>query len=171
MKPNEFRFGWQLPGIGCAVCTIGDGRRKMVRLVASYLTDALADVLHGLQALYRDNGVDRFFFDQEPTEIRWVVRRASTDAILSIYQFNDVAVSLDLPDSAGQVLWRSTQPRSAVVHAVTREARRVLNEYGEQGYRAKWVRHPFPVNALLDLERRHRETDRCADAAHPALSD
>jgi len=31
-------------------------------------------------------------------------------------------------------------------------ARRVLDEYGETGYRQKWVEHPFPTEHLRALE-------------------
>ncbi|EME99853.1 hypothetical protein H340_14471 [Streptomyces mobaraensis NBRC 13819 = DSM 40847] len=37
----------------------------------------------------------------------------------------------------------------------------VVRLHGEDGYKAKWVRHPFPVAALQDLRRLHLRYDNC----------
>lgn len=40
-------------------------------------------------------------------------------------------------------------------------AETVPRVHGEDGYREKWMRRPFPVAALRDLRRSHRRGDDC----------
>jgi hypothetical protein len=76
-----------------------------------------------------------------------------------------MAISPDLPDGDGRLLWAGTQSRSQLAHVVAEAAQRVLREHGEDGYLAKWAMHPFPVAILQDLRRLHLRHDRC-DLAH-----
>ncbi|MEV6424908.1 hypothetical protein [Streptomyces sp. NPDC051662] len=40
-------------------------------------------------------------------------------------------------------------------------AQKVLQEHGEAGYQARWVRFPFPAAALRNLRRLHLLDDEC----------
>ncbi|MDX2543160.1 hypothetical protein ACOT81_22500 [Streptomyces sp. WI04-05B] len=96
----------------------------------------MADLVASTGELYGQQRSARFFFDAEPQELRWVFR-AMDDAIkVTIYEFPDIAVSLDCPDSDGTVIWRSAHPRPALAHAVWNATDTVLREHGEDGYRA-----------------------------------
>ncbi|MER6954478.1 hypothetical protein [Streptomyces sp. NPDC000618] len=130
-------------------------------VTASYCTDALADLVAGAGELYGRQRSARFFFDAEPQEFRWVLR-ATDDAIdVTLYEFPDVAVSLDCPDSDGTVIWQSAHPRPAFAHAVWEAADTVLREHGEAGYHAKWAMHPYPFGLVQDLRRLHMRDDVC----------
>lgn len=157
---NDLRFTWELSGSGWATCRVEDhsGERKDV---VSYCTDALADVLHGVAGLYGPTPVQRFSFDLEPAEVRWVLRGGGTDVDMAIYRFPDMFTSFDAPDRDGTLVWRSTQPRALLGHVVMEAAQSVLRLHGEDGYLAKWGRYPFPVAALQDLRRLHLRHDRC----------
>ncbi|MEV7284558.1 hypothetical protein AB0O01_08370 [Streptomyces sp. NPDC093252] len=129
---------------------------------ASYGTDALADVLQGVAGLYGDdNAVRRFSFDLEPAEARWVLRRSGSDVDIAIYRFPDLLTSVDAPDRAGTLSWASTQPLGLLGHVVLEAADAVIRLHGKDGYRAKWVEHPFPVAALRELRRLHVRYDGC----------
>ncbi|MGC5398635.1 hypothetical protein ACPXCP_23220 [Streptomyces sp. DT20] len=154
------QFSWELSGSGWATCRIADGPCER-RDVVSYCTDALADVLHGLAALYGPGPVHRFSFDLEPAEIRWVLRGAGPDVEITIYLFPDMSASFDAPDGAGTLVWSSRQGLGVLSHAVMEAAQSVLRIHGEEGYRAKWLQHPFPVAALQDLRRLHLRDDAC----------
>lgn len=96
--------------------------------------------------------------------------RTADDAIdATIYQFPDVAVSPDLPDSHGTVIWRATYPRPVFAHAVLNAAHTVLTEHGEAGYRARWAMHPYPSGPVQDLRRLHTLDDVC-DLPHDPAS-
>ncbi|WP_405770833.1 hypothetical protein [Streptomyces sp. NBC_01538] len=121
----------------------------------------MADLVASTGELYGQQRSARFFFDGEPQELRWVLR-ATDDAIkVTIYEFPDIGVSPDYPDSDGTVIWQSAHPRPAFAHAVWNAADTVLREHGEAGYRAKWAMHPYPFGLVQDLRRLHIRDDVC----------
>ncbi|MEU8034866.1 hypothetical protein AB0C13_41250, partial [Streptomyces sp. NPDC049099] len=79
----------------------------------------------------------------------------------AIYHFPDMSTSFDAPDQKGTLVWASTQPRDLLGHVILEAAQSVLQFHGEDGYRAKWVQHSFPIAALQDLYRLHLQHDRC----------
>ncbi|WP_433499469.1 hypothetical protein ACQP1K_03730 [Sphaerimonospora sp. CA-214678] len=153
---------WELSDYGWARCRVDDGSADLCMAVG-YLTDALADLLYGVIALYGPVKTPRFSFEGEPVEYRWVLLPEGEAVEISIYRFGDAAESFDLPDSAGLLLWKSRQPKSRLTHAAITAAAGVLRDHGEEGYQSKWVRHPFPVNALRDLQRLHLLHDECPE--------
>ncbi|MEY9876930.1 hypothetical protein ABH931_006443 [Streptacidiphilus sp. MAP12-33] len=157
-KASGLRLIWELGGSGWAKCHLVDGDAQ-VQLVASYLTDALADLVGAVGGLYGEQDVRRCCFDMEPQELRWVFTVQGADVLLAVYQFPDFG--LGLPEDAGRVRWRSQQPRSVVAHAVLEAAQEVWREHGEEGYLAKWKRYPYPVAAVQDLRRLHLQHDDC----------
>ncbi|MFD7934195.1 hypothetical protein ACFV4T_06620 [Streptomyces sp. NPDC059755] len=130
-------------------------------MTAGYCTDALAELVAGAGELYGRQRSVRFFFDTEPQELRWVLRTTDAAVNVTVYEFPDVAVSPDLPDSHGTVIWQATYPRPAFAHAVLEAAHTVLTEHGEAGYLAKWAMHPYPVALVQDLRRLHMRDDVC----------
>ncbi|WP_035792692.1 hypothetical protein [Kitasatospora mediocidica] len=164
---GQIEFDWQLSGSGWATCRIADASAE-AKYVVSYCTDALTDLLNGLEGMYRLDPVQRFSFDLEPVEIRWVLRGVATGVGVSIYRFPDMSASFAAPDTDGTLSWRSTQPRSTLVHAVIEAAQEVLQEHGEAGYEARWIRFPFPVAALQNLRRLHLLDDECGQPHDPS---
>ncbi|MFF5014876.1 hypothetical protein [Streptomyces sp. NPDC001165] len=168
---SGLQFSWELRGSGWATCRIKDDFADR-KDVVSYCTDALADVLHGVAGLYGPTAVQRFSFDLEPAEVRWVLRGRGVDVDMAIYRFPDMSSAFDLPDQDGTLVWGSTHPRTVLGHAVLEAAQSVLRLHGEEGYLAEWMRHPFPVAALQDLRRLHLQHDKCErqhDVAFPAV--
>lgn len=157
---GAFQLQWDLVGHGWARCYLADDSNH-VSLTVSYCTDALADLVAATGGLYGQGRSSRFFFDAEPQEFRWVLRQADEAIGVTIYKFPDVAVSPDLPDSDGTVIWESACPRRVFSHAVLDAAQNVLSEHGEAGYRAKWVLHTFPIGLVQDLRRLHLRDDVC----------
>ncbi|MEU8625718.1 hypothetical protein [Streptomyces sp. NPDC048669] len=157
--PGDLRFSWELSGSAWATCRVADSSWSLKRTV-SYCTDALADLLRSVAGLYGPTHIQRASFDLEPSEMRWVIRGRGAEVPITIYEFPDVT-SYDRPESEGRLAWTSTQPRALLSHAVVEAAQEVLRIHGEDGYRAKWVQHPFPVAALRDLRRLHMRDDSC----------
>ena len=157
---GALQLKWELSGHGWANCHLSDDSQT-ASVIASYCTDALADLVAGAGELYGQQRSARFFFDAEPQELRWVLRPTDDAVNVTIHQFPDVSVSPDLPDSYGTVMWQATYPRSAFAHAVLEAAHTVLKEHGEAGYLAKWAMHPYPVALVQDLRRLHIRDDAC----------
>jgi hypothetical protein len=83
-------FSYRLIGSGWAEASIAD-ERSSVEMTASYLTDALADLLSALAALKRgDSDSERFSWDGEPAEYRWLLRREGDEVDVSILWFHDI---------------------------------------------------------------------------------
>lgn len=166
---ERFQLAWELVGSGWATCRVDDGASQ-TKLVASYLTDALHDLVSGMTALYTSRSVQRFSFESEPQELRWVLRRHEAGVDVAIYKFPDSSTSWgQLPDSGGTLLWASTVPRAILAHVVLEAAQTVLREHGEEGYRAKWKEHAFPAGAVQDLQRLHLREDDCGRAHEVSL--
>ncbi|WP_206436612.1 hypothetical protein [Streptomyces sp. W1SF4] len=85
-------FSWELSGSGWATCRIWDGSTKH-RDIVSYCTNALADLLKGVTGLYGLHGIQRFSFDLEPAEARWILRRRNNDVHIPIRRFPDLLTS------------------------------------------------------------------------------
>lgn len=157
---DRLQLVWDLRDHGWPVCRIAEGTAKAMFAV-SYCTDGLADLLSVVGGLYGTSQMERFFFDSEPTEVRWVLPRKGADVVITIYTFPDVGISPGLPDSDGRLAWTATKPLSELAHVVLATAQKVLKEHGEDGYMAKWMMHPYPVAALQDLRRLHLQHDQC----------
>lgn len=127
---GALQLKWELSGHGWARCHLSDDSQT-ASVTASYCTDALADLVAGAGELYGQQRSARFFFDAEPQEFRWVLRTTDDAVNVTICKFPDVAVSPDLPDFHGTVMWQATYPRSAFAHAVLEAAHTVLTEHGE----------------------------------------
>ncbi|MEU4462701.1 hypothetical protein AB0G20_03090 [Streptomyces sp. NPDC024017] len=158
---SALRLKWELESHGWATCHLADDSHQ-TSLIGSYCTDALADLVAAAAGLYGQQRTTRFFFDAEPQELRWVLRATEEAISVTIYKFPDVAVSPDLPDTDGTVIWQSAHPRRVFSHAVLDAAQNVLMEHGAAGYRTKWILHPFPVGLVQDLRRLHLHNDACS---------
>jgi hypothetical protein len=170
---DDLRFSWELAG-SSATYRIADGASEHSAHVG-YCTDALADLLYAVTGLYGGSSGERVSFDLEPVEMRWLLRREGSDVAITVFEFPDGVTSWGSPDETGGTLsWSSTQPRSALGHAVLEAAESVLREHGEAGYLEKWMRYPFPVAALHDPRRLHRRGDDCPHEQcrnHPDATD
>ncbi|MFF6873661.1 hypothetical protein [Streptomyces sp. NPDC012450] len=158
---RSLHFSWELSGSGWATCSIWDGSAKH-RDVVSYCTDALADVLKGVKGLYGPHGIQRFSFDLEPAEARWILRRRGSAVDITIRHFPEMSASFDAPDEKGTLVWMSTRPRTFLSHTVLMAAERVLRTHGEDGYLKKWRLQPFPTTELKALRYLHLAADDCA---------
>ena len=72
------------------------------------------------------------------------LERAGDHLYLRISSFDDW-----LPRQAedvGAVVFETTGPFIPTANAIASGLKAVLDEYGEQEYRRRWVEHPFPVD-------------------------
>jgi hypothetical protein len=142
-------FSYRLIGSGWAEARIAD-QTTSAAMTASYLTDALGDLLSALAVLKRgESDSERFSWDGEPAEFRWILRRDGDEVDVSILWFQDIYKPQH--DDVGRVLFATRQPLAELLRAVSAGAARLLEDIGEDGYRERWVEHAFPTVALAEL--------------------
>lgn len=156
-------FEYRLTGAGWAEARIADGITEAV-ITASYLSDALGDLLQAVGRLLEGAAEARCSWEEEPGEYRWIFLRAGNDVTLKILAFDDmwgwpaeeggVAVPSPEPDERGELQFSTTQPLAVLARAIADGAQAILDEYGEAGYLAEWIDAPFPAPALA-LIRQH----------------
>lgn len=147
----NLHLDYQITSLGWAKCGIGDGNTTCT-ISASYLGDALGDLVLAACAALRYFGRISFSFEEEPGEYRWVIESPRLNEIgVRIYEFSESRGSK--PDAEGTLLFSTTCLPRSFAQAVHIAASRLLNELGESGYLEKWAEHPFPMLPFRELER------------------
>ena len=150
---DGWSFDFELTGRGWAQGTIRAGERSTTA-TASYLKDALGDLLGATRLMLADVREARCSWWDEPGEFRWVFTRDGADVRVRIIGFDDLKTGES--DVAGTMLFDETGAPGAVAAAIEEGARRALERHGEEGYRALWVSDPFPTESLDILAERLR---------------
>ena len=141
---------YNLTGAGWSECIVEIDDHQ-VHLTASYLSDALADLLNAVVAVVRDADQATASFTEEPGEYRWCFRRVSPDRLcIRILWFNEMWS--DRPDEEGKVLLEAECRLRTFTGAVLSASQRILATYGLEGYREQWVKHEFPVKLQVKLQ-------------------
>ena len=138
-------FGYRLTGTGWSEARLGDGPCS-VRITASYLGDALGELLEAVGVLLEGAEQARCSWAEEPGEYRWIFDRAGSDVRLRVLALPDDDPRK--PDDRGQVVFDSTAPLREIADAIADGAQKVLDEYGEDEYLRLWAQHPFPLRHL-----------------------
>jgi hypothetical protein len=156
---DQVKFDFLLGGsIGWARGRIAFGDRE-VEVTASYLGDALGDLLAAMLKLTQGAAEARASWWEEPGEYRWVFSVAPLDVSLRLQdtrlrllEFPHMPGAVEAPDEKGHPLIEGDCSLVELVGAVAACARRTLEEHGVNGYEAKWHMHPFPGEDLALLE-------------------
>lgn len=140
---------YRLTGHGWSECTISSGELSC-RISASYLSDALGNLVRAAVALLSGFSALTFSFEEEPGEYRWVIRSPQFNEIdLFILDFDDLYNGR--PDHEGKELFQIRCVPETFALAVYEAASRVLREEGEAGYAERWANHQFPGGQLAEL--------------------
>lgn len=146
MSRIEFSYG--APEHGWAVVIIGHEGRE-ARVVVSYVTDALRDLLYSLVRVTQGDDI-HFSWDDEPTEYRWIFAHEGDAVRLRILEFRH-RMRPEL-DDAGREVFGLLSEVSPLVRAVVRSVRRLLFEMSEEEYARQWGGQAFPLRELNVLE-------------------
>lgn len=121
---------------------------------ASYVTDALGDLLNAMMLLVNGSPVAVCEWTQEPGGWRWTfIRRSSTQTDVRIAFKVDVFAQHWYPHDQGEVRADVRLSLDEVVRAIVAGCRRCLDEFGAPGFASQWLEHPFPSLQLEALER------------------
>jgi len=139
------QFSFEIVGTGWAWASVGEGDSE-VELTASYLSDALGDLLEAIGSLLEGGDAARCSWEEEPGEYRWVFTRDGAEVHLSILVFPDNFPPMR--DDEGVEIFRISEPLIDLAASVGDAAQRVLDDYGEAEYLRRWVEAPFPTAHL-----------------------
>lgn len=148
-------FTYRLVGTGWAEATVSDGSCSAT-LTASYLEDALGDLLEAVGIMLEGADETRCSWEEEPGEFRWFFQRSETDVHLRVLGFADV-YSRE-PDHQGIVVFETRQPLRVIAEAIAEGAQATLDQYGEDEYLRRWVDFPFPTEHLDMVRERLRRS-------------
>jgi len=145
-KSVTLTIDYRLTGVGWAKCTIAaDGRDCTVS--ASYLSDALGNLVLAAATVMADAHSISIGFDEEPGEYRWsIVRTGNSVVEVKILSFGDLWGNQ--PDAEGEPLLAFSCTPLEFGRAVRDAADAVLKEHGLPGYKERWVRYDFPTKQL-----------------------
>ena len=142
---------YSLTGAGWAVCWVEVGDQR-AHLSASYLSDALGDLLRAVVDILAGARESGAAFLEEPGEFRWrFISVGEYRLRVRILQLADW--SPRLPDERGSVLLDTECRLRTFAGAVLAASQRLLVELGEEGYSQQWGEHPFPTELQERLKR------------------
>ncbi len=140
---------YELVGTGWSSCTVEAGEAR-AELSASYLSDALGNLVLSAMSVMSGSRALEFGFDEEPGEYRWSIEYTDINAIhLRVLEFQELWGNK--PSEAGGLLLETITTPLIYAKAVHAAATSVLAKHGLQGYAEKWVEHPFPERELALL--------------------
>jgi hypothetical protein len=149
MAQEEVSIDYQLTGSGWSECTIDVFGQRCV-VTASYLSDALRELVSGVNHILGGGSEARFRFDEEPGEYRWILSRITDQAVaIRILEFAELWG--EKADSEGKQLFEATCPIRYVADALLQTLNALLAEHGIEGYRKKWLEAEFPKDDYLKL--------------------
>ncbi len=148
---RRLEFTYRVTGKGWSRARIAD-EHAWVELTASYLSDALGDLLEAVGWILEGAAEARCSWQEEPGEYRWIFTREGSDVRLRILAFADQMVMQ--PDDEGQLVFETVQPESVLAATIADGAQAVLAEMGETAYLAEWIDAPFPTAHLEMIRER-----------------
>src|SRR5262245_13892719 len=145
---------YTLIGTGWAECTVIIGKLQAT-ITASYLSDALADLLGAVIRVVEGEAEATASFAEEPGEYRWRLIRIEPDRLLvRILEFPRLWGNR--PDEEGKLVLHAECRLRTFARAILSTSQRVLEEYGIAGYREKWGL-AFPQEKQVMLRKRLRD--------------
>ena len=144
------KVDYRLAGSGWADCDVEIAGQHAV-LRASYLNDAVGDMLAAVAVVARGAEESTFSFHEEPQEVRWRLHRVGPERLrVRIIRLEDAFHHL--PDEAGEVLLDAECRTRTFAGEVLSAAQRILEEHGLAGYRTEWGMYDFPKERMRALE-------------------
>jgi len=143
---------FRLAGAGWADCTV-KSEAQQAELTASYLSDALGNLLlAGVTVLAGAHSIS-IGFDEEPGEYRWSLQRMGSEALsVKVLEFQELWGNK--PNSQGSLLFEYSCHSLEFALAVQAAASKVLELHGLEGYKQKWGEHEFPSKPLEMLSEK-----------------
>lgn len=143
-------FTYRLTGSGWAEATISDGVHELV-VDASYLTDALGDLVRIVITLLEGAKEAQCAWLQEPGESHWLFTRRRDEMFLRIIEYKDWEQDRRNPKDRGRVYFKTHCPLRDFATVVRQQLTLLLDTLGRDGYKRAWVNHSFPLDDYRQL--------------------
>jgi len=139
---TDVALDYKIVGKGWAECRL-DFYGMTFTVTASYLSDALLELISGTNHILAGGSEARFSFDEEPGEFRWIMHRTH-DGGLAVKILDFPELWGHKPDEEGAVLMDVTCQIRGFAMALLSTLNVLLLELGVSGYRDKWGNSEFP---------------------------
>lgn len=148
----RFDFNLALDSYGWADPVL-EGFGQRVEMTASYLADALGDLLGALMTTVNGRRSTVCNWARDPGEWLWLLDRIDDEQVhLEITGLTEDRFRAHFIGK-GDLHLDAVLPLVDLVEAVTSGVRRCLEEVGAEEFSRRWRRHPFPMLQLTALER------------------
>ena len=145
----DIEVQYKLVGTGWSECFL-DVYGQSCTVTASYLSDALGEFVKALNHILGGGNEAKLSFDEEPGEYRWILKRSEDNELLiKIIEFSELWGNKD--DAEGKVIYEVTCPAQEFGKALLVSLNRLLDKYGVDGYKEKWVDAEYPVEQYIEL--------------------
>jgi hypothetical protein len=132
--------------------TLSNGE-ETVAITASYLSDAPGDLLRATLSLVEGAPEARVIWMEEPGEYRFILRGAGIDLHLELLWFDDW--SNRRSDAQGKTVLKGQERLESWRKQVASEFNRLYREWGEDGYKERWIKYEFPTAEFQRLRVAH----------------
>jgi hypothetical protein len=146
---TEARIDYRLTGHGWSEADVVIGHQR-ARLTASYICDALGDLVRAGLEIAAERDAARVTWALEPGCYRWKFDRRGADLDVEIWSYAD-----DWPgdsETDGSLVMHAECTVLEMCRAIADAAHSVLDVHGVDGYLKEWVQAAFPVNDLAQLD-------------------
>ena len=119
-----------------------------------HLSDALGDLTEAMVDLLNGSEEKEVFFMDEPGEHRWLLRRTERDNLLIEVEWFEDWKSWEMmdKDAKGEKVFSDEVSLLEVAHEVKAVLDKLLEKYGVEGYKQKWIEHEFPLEQYERLK-------------------
>jgi hypothetical protein len=131
-----FSLTYSLIGQGWCQATLRDGAHE-VSIRATYLTDALRDLVDAVIAVMRGASHVACTWQDEPGEHRWLFDRQDADEVTITIRRFDSTFSRQ-SDELGEIIFTARCPQRRLAGQLLTQMWHLLNDQGLEGYRGLW---------------------------------
>jgi len=121
-------------------------------MTVSYLRDSLRELANAVLRLRNGKSKATVIFMDEPGEHHLLLKRVGDDLNVEILWFDDWASWKLEPDTGPKSVFTATVPLTDFLLAATNALKILLDTFGLEGYKNKWVEHEFPLEEYKKLQ-------------------
>lgn len=145
---NKITFTYNLVGKGWSEAEIKDGESRAT-LTASYLSDALGDLVRAILGLLGTADKTTCSWAEEPGEYRWIFKKQGDSLFIKIVWFD--VLWTNKPDEEGTSVFSSSCKLRRFSVQLKNQLEKLLDQYGLDDYRQKWGNYDFPLSEYEKL--------------------
>jgi hypothetical protein len=146
-------LNYTLGEAGWARAEIED-RGESLRMRVSWLSDVLSELIQAAIDIAEGAGSARFYFPDEPGGHECLIGRTDADRLqLRVLWHPNWWTPVGQTPPPGEEVLACDCTRGEFSREVFRSCKRVLDEYGEEGYKERWCMHEFPTERFEYLSR------------------